>query len=92
MRAAWRSAAVIGVSVVLAASGCRKDDKEKEKAAEAEQKTATAGGAKKGGKSAKDEGIDVPTEVDFEAAVESQITAGTDLKQELDEIEKQIGQ
>ena len=33
-----------------------------------------------------------PTEEDFEATVEAQITAETDLTKELDEIEKQIGQ
>jgi hypothetical protein len=84
---------LLGMVVLLAASGCRKDeDKDKDKTADPDTKTATAGSAKKGAKAPKDEGIDVPTEEDFEATVEAQITAETDLKKELDEIEKQIGQ
>jgi hypothetical protein len=82
---------LLGMVVLLAASGCRKDE-DKEKKAAPDPKTATASSGKKGSKTPKDEGIDVPTEEDFEATVEAQITAETDLKKELDEIEKQIAQ
>lgn len=89
---ARRSLGVLGVALLLAVSGCNKD-KDKNAEAEAEAKTAAAAGdKKKAGKGPKDEGIDVPTEEDFEATVEAQITAETDLQKELDEIEKQIGQ
>ena len=37
-----------------------------------------------------DEGIDVPTEEDFEEAVANQITPEADLKKELDQLEKEI--
>ena len=37
-----------------------------------------------------DEGIDVPTEEDFEEAVANQITPETDLQKELDQLEKDI--
>jgi hypothetical protein len=88
---ARRGIGMLGMLGLLAASGCRKDE-DKEKKVEPDTKTATAGSNKKGDKGLKDEGIDVPTEEDFEATVETQITAETDLKKELDEIEKQIGQ
>lgn len=90
MTSARRGIGLLGMAVLLAASGCDKDDDKEKKAAESDTQTATAG--KKGDKAVKDEGIDVPTEEDFEATVEAQITAETDLKKELDEIEKQIGQ
>jgi hypothetical protein len=91
INSARRGIGLLSMVALLAASGCRKDE-DKEKKPEPETKAATASGAKKADKGLKDEGIDVPTEEDFEATVESQITAETDLKKELDEIEKQIGQ
>jgi hypothetical protein len=38
-----------------------------------------------------DEGIDVPTEEDFEETASTQITEQSDLKKELDQLEKDIG-
>jgi len=86
-----RGLGVLSMALLLAASGCNKD-KEKKAEAEAEAKTAAATSDSKAKKAPKDEGIDVPTEEDFEATVEARITAETDLTKELDEIEKQIGQ
>ena len=39
-----------------------------------------------------DEGIDVPTEYDFDEAVAKQITPESDLQKELDKLEQEIGQ
>lgn len=39
-----------------------------------------------------DEGVEVPTEEDFEEAAEKQITATSNLQKELDQLEKQIQQ
>lgn len=76
----------------LALSACRKDEPKKEP----EEKSAAAAQEKK--KSATrpppepvDEGIDVPTEEDFEEGVATQITEQTDLGKELDKLEKEIG-
>jgi hypothetical protein len=38
-----------------------------------------------------DEGIDVPTEEDFEETASTQITESSDLNKELDQLEKEIG-
>jgi hypothetical protein len=70
--------------------GCRKDTPPPEKKEEA---VATAPDPKpRKAARAVDEGVDVPTEEDFEEAVEKQITAETNLQKELDLIEKQIQQ
>jgi hypothetical protein len=76
----------------LALAACRKDEPKKEP----EEKSATAAQEKK--KSATrpppppvDEGIDVPTEEDFEEDIAAQITEQTDLGKELDKLEKEIG-
>lgn len=39
-----------------------------------------------------DEGIDVPTEEDFEEIAANEITEESDLQKELDKLEKEIGQ
>ena len=76
----------------LALAACRKDEPKKEP----EEKSAAASQEKK--KSATrpppepvDEGIDVPTEEDFEDSVSAQINEQTDLGKELDKLEKEIG-
>jgi hypothetical protein len=70
--------------------GCRKDTPPPEKKAETVE-TAPAPAARKPNR-AVDEGVDVPTEEDFEEEAEKQITAETNLQKELDLIEKQIQQ
>jgi len=73
----------------LALAGCRKE--------EGEKKTETTTATTQEKKAAKpppppvDEGIDVPTEEDFEDQVSAQITPESDLNKELDQLEKEIG-
>jgi len=75
----------------LALYGCRKSEETKTD----EAKPAAAAQEKK--KAARpppepvDEGIDVPTEEDFEEGVATQITEQSDLGKELDRLEKDIG-
>jgi hypothetical protein len=78
------------LAIVLLSSGCHKDaakdKKSDEKAtASSDDKTATA-------KAPPDPGIDVPTEEDFEEAVEQQITPESDLNKELDKLDKEISE
>jgi hypothetical protein len=82
-----RLLAALGLVAALVA-GCRKDTPAPEK----HEEKATAPAATAAHKPAQpvDEGVDVPTEEDFEEAAEKQITAETDLQKELDVIEKQI--
>jgi hypothetical protein len=78
----------------LSLSACRKasDSAEKEKKAES-----TATNTAEETKSSRpppppvDEGIDVPTEEDFEETAQTQITETSDLNKELDRLEKEIG-
>ena len=75
-------------SVSLAA--CRKSETTEQKA---ETKTAEPSEDKKAARpkpAPVDEGIDVPTEEDFEEAAEKEITAESNLQKELDQIEKQM--
>lgn len=76
----------------LALAACRSSEAPKKEAADT-QKTASAETTKKKARQPKpvDEGIDVPTEEDFEEAVASQITTESDLDKELDQLEKEIG-
>jgi hypothetical protein len=77
---------------VLGLGACRKETPAEDKQA-ATTATAKAEGSDKAEKRAKprvEDGIDVPTEEDFEDAVEQQITAESDLKKELDQLEKEI--
>jgi hypothetical protein len=78
------------LTAALALAGCRKDESEKKTE---DTKTATTQ-EKKAAKPPPppvDEGIDVPTEEDFEEQVTTQITPETDLNKELDQLEKDIG-
>ena len=92
-RATWRLAALfVGASLALGA--CRKDEEKTDKKAEAtaEKTSAERDENKRSARRAppEDEGIDVPTEEDFEEAVANQITPETDLQKELDQLEKEI--
>jgi hypothetical protein len=86
------SLACLGLSVALGTWGCHKDKPpEQTKATEAKPApAATKAEARKASRSQPDEGVDVPTEEDFEDQTEKQITAGTNLQKELDQLEKQI--
>jgi hypothetical protein len=92
-RTGWRLMALF-VTASLTLGACRKDDEKAEK--KAEPTTAkTSAERDEGDKSARrappqDEGIDVPTEEDFEEAVANQITPESDLQKELDQLEKDI--
>jgi len=81
--------AALGLMASLSV-GCRKDTPPPEKKEEV-VKTAPTSAARKPAR-AVDEGVDVPTEEDFEEEAEKQITAETNLQKELDLIEKQIQQ
>jgi hypothetical protein len=75
----------------LALGGCRKSEEPKK---EESKPTASAQDKKKAARpppAPVDEGIDVPTEEDFEEGVASQITEQSDLGKELDALEKAIG-
>ena len=77
----------------LSLTTCNSDKKsESDKKAET-TKTSEPADEKKFSKSKPpvDEGIDVPTEEDFEEAVASQIKEDSDLQKELDVLEKEIG-
>jgi hypothetical protein len=81
----------ISLAAVLALCACHKDPAPTEGKPEAKGQTSTPS-AERRPKPPVDEGIDVPTEDDFEENVASQITPETDLKKELDQLEKDIGQ
>jgi hypothetical protein len=84
----------IPLLAVLALCACRKDPPKDNKADEKASASLSAdeGKAARKAKAPVDEGIDVPTEEDFEEAVASQITPESDLAKELDKLEKEIGQ
>ena len=92
-RTAWRLAALF-VTASLAVAACRKDEEKTEKKAEPTAAKVSAEGTKDARPARRtppqDEGIDVPTEEDFEEAVTNQITPETDLQKELDQLEKDI--
>jgi hypothetical protein len=87
-----RAHAVLAALLMLCA--CRKDPASKPESkdpASASTQGTDGKSASQPGKPPADEGIDVPTEEDFEEAVTTQITPETDLQKELDQLEKQIG-
>lgn len=81
---------VMALSLGLAA--CRKDDADKDKKADTKTARASADdeAPARSKAPAQEEGIDVPTEEDFEEAVAEQITPESDLQKELDQLEKEI--
>jgi len=82
----WLAALGLVASLVV---GCRKDTPPPEKKEETVATAPTASAARKPAR-AVDEGVDVPTEEDFEEAAEKEITAESNLQKELDQIEKQM--
>ena len=94
MRKVWSIVLPLALSTtVIGLGACRKSSDEGEKKAE----TTTAVAPTEEKKAARpkpppvDEGIDVPTEEDFEEAVSSQLTETSNLDKELDQLEKEIG-
>jgi hypothetical protein len=82
--------ACIGLSVALVTTGCHKD-KPPETKTETQPAAPVANEARKNSQRTQpDEGVEVPTEEDFEEQSEKQITADSNLQKELDTIEKQI--
>ena len=77
-------------AALLAAAGCKKDPPPPAAETKTEAKEATSPAKKAKRAANKDEGVEVPTEEDFELEVEKQITASSDLGKELDLLEKQI--
>jgi hypothetical protein len=78
----------------LLLGACRSSDKDKAKEEKSDTKTATTAEEKKASRPPPppvDEGIDVPTEENFEEAVTTQISETSDLGKELDSLEKEIG-
>lgn len=83
-----RGSSVLGLAslaLLLSLGGCRKDEKKADTKASAD----TSAGAKKA-RAPADEGIEVPTEEDFEDAVAKQITPDSDLQKELDQLDREI--
>jgi hypothetical protein len=80
----------VSLAAVLALGACKKDPPPADAKPEAKVEANTSA-AERRAKRPVDEGIDVPTEEDFEDSVTSQITPETDLKKELDQLEKEIG-
>jgi hypothetical protein len=84
-----RGPSVLGLAslaLLLSLGGCRKDEKKADTKASADT---SAAGAKKA-RAPADEGIEVPTEEDFEDAVAKQITPDSDLQKELDQLDREI--
>lgn len=93
-RSVWRLAALC-VTASLTLGACRKDEEKTDKKAETAAAKASAGRDDDEVRASKrappeDEGIDVPTEEDFEEAAANQITPEADLQKELDQLEKEI--
>jgi hypothetical protein len=85
--------ALVGLSACFGLLGCRKDTPPPaETKTEAKPAPSVKSEARRPPRSAPDEGVEVPTEEDFEDAVEKQITANSNLQKELDQLEKQIQQ
>ena len=82
-----------GLAALLGASACHKKETPPAETTKTEAKPASGvGEARKPQRGNVDEGVEVPTEEDFEEATERQITATSDLQKELDQLEKQIQQ
>lgn len=90
LQSSGRALTLVLCASLLAATGCKKDTPPATET-KADSKT-SAVSEKKAGKRPvnKDEGVEVPTEEDFEEEVEKQITSASDLGKELDLLEKQI--
>jgi PBP1b-binding outer membrane lipoprotein LpoB len=76
----------------MSLGGCHKSSDATEKKADTTSETASEEKKESRPKPPPiDEGIDVPTEEDFEETASTQITDTTDLNKELDQLEKEIG-
>jgi hypothetical protein len=82
-------ALALGGGTLLA---CNKSSESVEKKPETKVATTEEKKASKPAPPPIDEGIDVPTEEDFEEAATAQISDTADLQKELDKLEKEIGQ
>jgi hypothetical protein len=89
---ARRALALAGLSALLSLPGCHKDTPPAETKTEVKPAPSKPDVRKAQRGTNTDEGVEVPTEEDFEEAVEKQITASSDLQKELDQLEKQIQQ
>jgi hypothetical protein len=90
----WSIFAALALSAsTLGLGACRKSSDASEKKTEPATTTATAEEKKASRPKPPpvDEGIDVPTEEDFEETAQSQITETSNLDKELDRLEKEIG-
>lgn len=76
---------IASLALLLSLGACRKDEKKADSKATTDT---SAPGAKKA--KPVDEGIEVPTEEDFEDAVAKQITPESDLQKELDQLDREI--
>ena len=89
----YRAALVFAaLAALLGASACHKDTPPAETKTEAKPASAKPEPRKPPRATSVDEGVEVPTEEDFEDAVEKQITSSSNLQKELDQLEKQIQQ
>jgi hypothetical protein len=80
----------LAAMLVLSLAACHKSDDAKP-ADEKPVATDTKDTKKSKPAAPVDEGIDVPTEEDFEETASTQITEQSDLNKELDQLEKDIG-
>jgi hypothetical protein len=76
---------IASLALLLSLAACRKDEKKADTKAPADTSASNAKKAKP-----VDEGIEVPTEEDFEDAVAKQITPDSDLQKELDQLDREI--
>jgi len=84
--------ALAGLAALLGGAACHKKDTPPAETKTEAKPATSATEARKTQKGNPDEGVEVPTEEDFEEATERQITATSDLQKELDQLEKQIQQ
>jgi hypothetical protein len=83
--------ALVVAASALSLNACRKSSDAAEKKAEpTATNTAEESKASRPAPPPVDEGIDVPTEEDFEDTAQTQITETSDLDKELDRLEKEI--
>jgi hypothetical protein len=90
-RRAGLSLAALCALALLGGASCRKETPPTETKTEVKPAPPNAETPRKVPRTV-DEGVEVPTEEDFEDAVEKQITAESNLQKELDQLEKQIQQ
>ena len=92
LASARRTLALAGLGALLSLPGCHKDSPPAETKTEAKAAASKPEVRRAPRTTNNDEGVEVPTEEDFEEAAEKQITATSNLQKELDQLEKQIQQ